>query len=178
MRPTTVRLSAAGFSPWIPVNRLQANFNVGIVVYLSSGASLTYSVQHTMDNLYDIQPCAITRSTTVATLKQTNHGLSVADWIQVFSAGDANLNGSSSGNAVASVVDANNITYTVSNTGATADTGFSTVSKARVLDNLTLTGMTVRGDGNYVNPITAVRLKITSYSSGFADMNVIQGLGA
>lgn len=174
MRPITVRLGAAGFTQWIQVNRLQTSFNVGLAVILSSGANLTYSVQHTFDDIHVGSPCSITRSGTAATLKLVNHGLSVADWVQVISSGSTNLDGSY---AVASVVDADNITYTVANSGATADTGSAIVYKARVFPNLTLQGLTASGDGNYISPIEACRLLISSYTGGFADLDVLQGRG-
>lgn len=174
MRPVRVRLSAAGFSPWVMIDRLQTDFSVGLGVLFSSGANLTCSVQHTFDDLHTANPCSITRSGTAATLKLVNHGLSVSDWIQVVSSGSTNLDGAY---AVASVVDADNITYTVVNTGATADTGSAIVHIGRVLPHLTLAGITASADGDYTAPIQACRLIVTSYTGGFVDLNVLQGAG-
>lgn len=172
MRPVKVRMAAAGYSQWIPVNRLQSNFNVSIAVVVSSGGVLTYTVQHTFDDIHAYSDRKITRSTTVATVNYTNHGLSVGDWAAVQGTGDSNLDGFQT---VASVVDANNFTYTVSNTGATAAIG--QVSIARVFPNLTMAGVSTSQDGNYVNPIMACRLYVSAYTSGSAELLVLQGFG-
>jgi hypothetical protein len=62
MRPTSVTVSATGSSAWIPVDYTQANFNVGISVDVSAGASLTWVVQVTMDDVFDstVTPVAFT----------------------------------------------------------------------------------------------------------------------
>lgn len=179
MRPITVRVSSATFSPWIPLNRLQRSFAVGIGVKLSSNANLAYAVQHTYDQLYsDVWAqnfVKISRTTTVATVTtKVNHGLLVGDWIQILNAGDPNLNGEYS---VASVTSQTVFTYTVANTGAAADTGQATLQSARVFDNVILpTGTTTSGDTNYSDPVVAVRLLVGTYVAGYADMNVIQGV--
>jgi len=175
MRPQTVRMAAAGYSGWVPVDRLQNNFNVYVGVKLSSGAVLTYTVQYTSDDLWKYMHCEISRSTTTATLKLINHGLSVGDNINVQGSGSSNLDGSYQ---VASVVDADNITYTVSNTGATADTGDAKVSIGRVFSHITLVDQTASADGNFVNSIQACRLYVSAYTSGLADMTVLQGTPA
>lgn len=62
MRPTSVTVSATGASAWIPVDWTQANFNVGITVDVSAGATLTWVVEMTSDNIYDstVTPTAFT----------------------------------------------------------------------------------------------------------------------
>ncbi len=174
MRPIRIRQGAAGFTQWIQLNRMAENFNVGLSAVLSSGASMTYSVQHTFDDIHYYVPCSISRTTTAATLTLAGHGLSVNDWVGVISSGSTNLDG---GFNVASVVDANNITYTVANSGAAADTGSALVAIARVFNHLTLAAVTASGDGNYISPVEAVRLNITTYGSGFADLLILQGRG-
>lgn len=52
-RPTSITVSSVAASAWIPVNYKQTPFNVGLGVVLSAGASLTYTVQHTFDNIQD-----------------------------------------------------------------------------------------------------------------------------
>lgn len=61
MRPTSVTVSATGNSAWIPVDYRQAPFNLGIMVDVSAGASLTWVVQMTMDDIFDssITPTAV-----------------------------------------------------------------------------------------------------------------------
>lgn len=53
MRPTSVTVSATGTSAWIPVDYTQANFNVGITVDVSAGASLTWVVEVTSDDIFN-----------------------------------------------------------------------------------------------------------------------------
>lgn len=179
-REKTVRLSAAGFSEWIGVNFQQANgsFATGLGVKLSSGASLTYSVQHTMDNLYkaeaDSYSWSAARSTTTGTITRVNHGLSVGDYT-FFPGGPAPFN---TAYAVASVVDADSFTITVANSGVTAVAwGAYQIHTARVFSHEDLAGETASADGNYAFPPRAIRLLISSYSSGFADLTVIQAGG-
>lgn len=178
MRPITVRQSAAGFTQWIPVNRLQTDFDVGIGVEISSGGSLTYSVEHTFDQLYsdlwNLNFVKIARATTTATVTtKTSHGLTAGDWVQILNSGSSVLDGTFS---VATVGSATTFTYTVANSGPTADGGLATLQSARVFPNIILAGVTTRGDTNYSAPIVAVRLNVTTYGSGFADMQVIQGV--
>lgn len=181
MRPVTVRVASVTFSPWIPVDRLQKNFNVGLSVSVSSGATLTYSVQHCFDLIY-LNPnpsnfVKITRTTTSANVLKVNHGLSVGDWVKIWNSGSSNLDWAEKGAAVATVVDADNFTYTVSNTGATADTGFATLQSARVFNHITMDGVVDASmDGNYISPVMAVRLNVSAWTDGFADLQVLQGL--
>ena len=172
MRPQRVTLSAAGFSPWLNINRMpQGNFGVALGVRLSSGASLTYSVQHTMDQLYEpTREWSAARTTTTGTITRVNHGLSVGDWVQMDAAAPFNT-----AYSVASVVDADNFTVTVANSGITAVAkGASNLWIARVSETSGMSAQTASKDGNYTFPPTACRLAITTYASGFADLDVRQ----
>ncbi len=62
MRPTSVTVSATGSSNWIPVDYAQSTFNLGIQVDVSGGASLTWVVQMTSDDIFDpnVTPTAFT----------------------------------------------------------------------------------------------------------------------
>ena len=40
--------------------------------------------------------------------------------------------------------------------------------------NATLAAQTANGDGNYAFPVTAIRLNVTSYTSGTATLTIIQ----
>lgn len=173
MRPQTVRLASATFSPWIVLDHLVQGFVVGLGVKLSSNGNLTYSVQHTFDNILqdEVLNTSLTRSTTTATLTKTNHGLSVADYIKVSGAG-APFDGEY---AVASVVDQNSITYTVLNSGLTTSTNQPRFVYARLFTHLTLAAQTTSQQGNYVAPPIATRLIVSSYTAGYADFTVIQG---
>lgn len=170
MQPIQLRLSAAGFSDWIPLARLLGSgFAVGLGVKMSSNGNLTYSVQHTMDYLYNPTQPPIARVTTTATVTWTNHGLSVNDWVYVWGAG-APLDGQF---AVAAITDQNNFTYTVANSGATGS-GVAWVETARVFEHATLTAKTASADGNYEFPPSACRLAVTTYVAGYVDLTVIQ----
>jgi hypothetical protein len=171
MRPTQVTVSAAGVSPWLPINRYQLPFSVGLGVTLSSGASLTWKLQHTFDDPQETYACQITRSGTTATVTLTDHGLVANDSVTVVGAG-APLDGTYT---VASVVDANSFTYTVANSGATASAPGSKLAKHRVFDHAQMTGLTAAEDGNYAFPVCAVRLNVTSYTSGKATLTILQG---
>lgn len=59
MRPTSVTVSSATSSAWIPVDYTQNNFNVGI--FISMTGTATWSVQVTSDNIFDptVTPVAI-----------------------------------------------------------------------------------------------------------------------
>ena len=109
MRPVSEALSSQAISDPIVVNMEQADFKLGLFVALSSGASLTYSVQHTGDSPVDFS---------------------------------------------------SNSDY---NTNATWH------------DTLGLTGNTATDDGNIIVPVRAVRLNVTSYTSGSATITVLQG---
>lgn len=105
MRPITVTVSSQTASAVIPLDTYQDPFNVSIGVVLSAGASLTYSVQHTFDNVF-----------------ASNFNPSTATWF----------------------------------------------------NNSGLTAKTTSLDGNYNMPVTAIRLNVTTHSSGSATMTVIQ----
>lgn len=53
MRPIRLAVSSATTSPVVVLNQYTTPFNVGIAVTLSAGASLTYKVQHTFDDVFD-----------------------------------------------------------------------------------------------------------------------------
>jgi hypothetical protein len=52
-RPKRKTLSAAGATSPIPLNLHISPFNVGFAVDLSAGATLTYTVEHTFDDVFD-----------------------------------------------------------------------------------------------------------------------------
>ena len=165
--PTKQTLSAAGVGPWLPLSDHQTPFNVAIGCVCSSNINATYSVEYAHDSVIVSQACSISRSGTVATLTLTNHGLTTNDSVIVRGSGDANLDGTF---AIASVVDQNNITYAVSNTGA-----LSALAKAvpmRVFTHSTLNGKTANADGNIAFPVQAIRLHITAWVAGYVTMIV------
>ena len=62
MRPVRLSVGAQADSAVIPMDIYQDPFNVSIGVVLSAGASLTYSVQHTFDDVFakDFNPATAT----------------------------------------------------------------------------------------------------------------------
>lgn len=52
MTPTSVSVSSAASSAWIPVDHKKNPFSIGLGCVLPSG-TLTYKVQHTFDNIFD-----------------------------------------------------------------------------------------------------------------------------
>ena len=196
MRIVKVSLNAAGFSQWIPVDYVEAWFGIGVAVIPSEDANLTYSVQHTFDptaaieSTYGGQNISISRAGTVATVTDTGtqgfgHGLTTGDNAIIKSSGSSYLDSplTSIGNGelgrqVASTPSPTTYTYTVSNSGPTADGGNAKCSRLRVFPHATLNGQTTRGSGSYNYPVRAVRLYISSYTAGYADFIVVQGNAA
>lgn len=176
MRPVYVTMSAQGNSAWVRLNDLQIAFTVGLAVIPSSGASLTATVQHTFDDpsIDRRHAVSIARVTTTATVTDANHGLSVGDSAVITGSGDANLDGD---REVITVVDANNYTYTVANTGAAASGPSVMAANFRVFPHATLAALAARADGNYAFPPQACRLRLPTFVSGRCELIIVQGMG-
>ena len=176
MRPVTVRLSAAGVSPWIPLDYIQTSFSVGLAVLLSTNGNLTYSVQHTSDELWDrTEQFTGARVTTTMSITKTNHGLRVGDWFQIQGNAAAPFFGEY---AVAAITSESIFTATVANSGLTTmPLSGAWLSTARVMPHATLAALTASANGNYAFPPRACRLAVTSYTAGYVDLTVIQGHG-
>lgn len=168
MRPATVRLSAAGFSSWIPLNRYSSAFGVGLGVVFSSNGNATASVQHTFDDIFERTNVNMSRSMTSLSITKTNHGLSVDSWAMI--SGGTIWDGQY---AVASITDQNTFVVTVADTGATSGVGY--IQTARVFNHSVLAGITDDADSNYSAPPRACRLIITTFVAGYVDLNVISG---
>jgi hypothetical protein len=174
MRPVTYTLSAAGAGLWIPLDYISTPFNVGIGVTLTPGAVLTYTVEHTFDDLFDrLQIAALSRVAGVATLDfLAAHGLRNGDWVGVDAAGapfDTEL-------GVVTVVDADTITYPVVNSGplSVLPASFVRARKARVFPHEFLVSQTANQDGNYAFACRATRLNVTAYTGGSATLAIVQ----
>ena len=170
MNVQSVRVSAAGVSAWIPVNRAQRAFGIGFGCSISNGAALTYKVQHTISDLQAARTVTISRSTTTATVTDTAHGLVVGDSVVVTGSASSALDGTF---AVASIIDADNYTYTCANSGPAA--AVAQLTRLHVFDHATVTGKSASSDGNYAYNVTAIRLNVTAYTSGSVLMEVNQG---
>lgn len=173
MRPISVRLAAVGNSAWLQLNRVAQSYWTSLGVSLSSGANLTYSVQHTTDDIHErFTEFSITRSTTTATIKLAGHGLSVNDWVMGVGIG-APFEGEF---AVASVSDADTLTITVADAGLSARVN-GALHKARVVTHDILAGKQVSAESNYSFSPIACRLAVTAHTAGTADLKVVQGRG-
>ena len=182
MKQTQVTVGSQTFSPWIPLNPLKPTFATGLFVGLTGTVSLTYKVQHAVPTNTNGECLPIsgndagvltklTRSTTTATLVWPDHGMTTADSIIVEGA-STEMNGTF---AIAGITDANTLTYTVTNAGATvAGAGFK-VLLLKVFDHDVLTGKTTADDGNYAFPVPFCRLNVTTWASGKATLVVVSG---
>lgn len=171
MRPTSVRVDAAESSAWIPINRYATSIAILAAVLFSTNKNLTVSVEYCTDPLVP-QPVRASRSTTTLTITLANHGLTTSDWINL-SQFDAALDGNYK---VASVTNENVFTVTVANTGATTSSGTNAqVIPMRVFTHDVLAGLTADASSNFTVPPTAVRLTCSSYTAGYADLNLISG---
>lgn len=171
MRPIRVRLSATGYTPWIQVDRIVPNFNIGLSVIISNGGSATYTVQHTFDDIHQFYPVNISRSTTTATATfQFDPAVIAGDSIFVIGTGIANFDGYQQVTGAAG----NGVDYTVANSGATSS-GSGQASIIRPFNHITLVSQTANADGNYISPISAIRLSATIVS-GVVDLLILQGV--
>jgi len=146
-------------------------YSICLGVKLTSGASLTYSVQHTFDNPWQSSiDWSASRSTTTGTITKIAHGLSVADWVQFDAAAPFNAS-----YAVAGYTDADTFTVTVANSGATSvGWGSAQIHTAKVFNHQNLVSKTSSDFDNYAFPARACRLIITSYTSGSAELTVVE----
>lgn len=181
MRQQVVELDQAGVSPWLLVDnrRHGTDFNLGIRVDLQTASDLTYSVEATKDrNAVERvrSDLAIARVTTTATGTLLDHGLKTGDSVRIYDTNFTSHNPEPNleGLFTITVVDKDVFTYTVVDTGAVA------ASPARILtfsvhDLLpALTSNTVADNDLLVEPVSAVRLNITSFTAGSAKLTVLQ----
>jgi hypothetical protein len=194
MRPVKVTMNAAGYSPWVPIDYIESWFGVGLGVVLSEDGSLTYSVQFTMDdpridNNDLTSLVSISRTTTVATVTDAGpfglgHGLTTGDSVLIKGSGSPNLDSKSAsigaslgdvGYNVASTPSTTTFTYTVANSGAAASVANNTyIARLRIFTHATLAAQTTRQNGSLNYPVKAVRLYVSAYSAGFAELLILQ----
>ena len=151
------------------VDSKQAPFNVAFSVNVQGTG--TFTVEHGYADFINKKNPKITRSTTTATMTLPTHGLKVGDSLIVGGAG-APLDGTY---AVASVTDANTVTYTVANSGATANADGAWCVPVRVFPHSTVAAQTTSQDGNYAFPCNCVRMRITVAGAGNYAFHVNQG---
>jgi hypothetical protein len=137
---------------------------------MAGGGSGTYSVEHGFTD-FAKQPCTISRTTTTATMTLMNHGLKTGDSLNVQNAG-APLDGVY---PVATVSDANTVTYTVANSGVSASDPAAYVVPIRVFPHATVAGSTTSADSNYAFPVNCIRARVSSAGAGLLVFHVNQG---
>lgn len=177
MRPVVQR-AIAGIvkSPWVMLNYLGLSFNVGLYAVPSSGSTLTYTIQYSPGGSQDPIKGTVTRVAAVATAIIPNHGLTAGatpDSVVVQGAGvpfDGTFD-------VASVVDANTITYAVANSGPLQSTGDVSFLPMPVFTVTGMSAQAARATGSLTNPAGAVRANITANTGGTLDLWIEQGLG-
>ena len=167
MRRTSVSLSAAGVSNWIPLNTHAAHPTVGLAVVLNSTGNLTYDVEHTFSDLANVQEISISRSTTTATVTHVAHGLVTGDCAVILNTGTTNFDG----NRTVTVTGVDTYTFTCANSGVTSASGKSV--PLNVFNHGTLAAQITSQDGVYDAPISACRLNVTAHAAGTATLTVI-----
>lgn len=177
MKPI-LRQGALGFSVPIPVDYRSAPFAIGVMGIPSSNATLTWTVQHTLDDpgpdgAFPVTYSQTTTTITVTDTRQfngiTGHGLSVAD--SVFLNGIA---GTPDGAyQVATVV--SQTQYTVTSAVSQTASGNAIAHNFRWDNHVSLVNLTGRQDGNYAFPVRALRLNISAYTAGYMDLIILQG---
>jgi len=161
--------NAAGLSDFYPVSNYGEWNGQGIQLHISDGASLPYSLEFTNSPLGNKLPISVSRTTTTATATfKVNHGLQVGDVVVVGGIREDNLVGNFK---VASVPAADQVTYTVADTGATSAEGGYAVPLA-VDTNADADGVTGDVVTNFVLPPSAFWVNVTSYTSGRVTANI------
>lgn len=183
--PVQVALGANGNSVWVPHDPWQTPFCLTLAGFVSAGASLTWAVQYTCDDIYAYRDISISQTTTVITVTdpgppvQTSfgvaaatqgHGLSVNDWYKIEGSGLPNVDGEY---AVATVPTAT--TLTLASAFSQSVAGAAKGSGARVFPHATLVAQTGRATGNYAFPAKASRLTVSGFASGVAFLEFLQG---
>jgi hypothetical protein len=186
MHLTPQTLSAAGDSTWIVPHPLPISTQIGLALTFTSNANLTANVQYTYDDTMQTpRLVTLARAATVLTITDNNHGLNVGDAIQLSNpAADPNniWDGGGPGGTpynIATIVDQNNYTVTVANSGSAA--GGGAVRSFRLFLHPTLKAISgvppVRIDGSLGWPLGAIRLNVSAYTAGSVTLTVQEAKG-
>lgn len=185
--PVSVVLAAVGTSIVVPLSYLSNGIAIAVAGLLSSDNSgITYSIQHTMDDMTDdaCRSVLISRTTTTATVTDPLHGMVSGDTVIIDNSGDANLDSPVDAQKrpfpiQVTVTDVNTYTYTVANTGAAASKPTVRAKRQRWFSLTALTGATTRIYQAFTGqPITGLRLIITARTAGSVEMLIIQTSGS
>jgi hypothetical protein len=194
MRISRSTLSGTGvqYTPWVPVNYLQLNFNVALYGLPSAAISgLAYSAQYTADDQSELRPISWTQSTTTVTIndpvyqrtpgaQSLPHGMSTGDSVTIQGSGTGVLaNGTQAVgfDGTYQVTVTSPTQYTITVTPSQTASGQGTVTLARVFTTTGIPAATaIRANTNLNQPATAVRLAVATMTGGTLDFLVIQGV--
>ena len=166
MRPIRKTVAAAAIGDWIPVNRRSWG-NIGFTVNPQPSAAGTYAVQFTESQLQNgTKKVPISRSTTVLTVNLVNHGGAVGDDAAVTESGDYD-----GVLVIASVVDADNFTVTVS---ASGDSRSATIAVVIADDVAGFTAASGKDSGLINASVVAIRLNCTNSTTAAHDILINQ----
>lgn len=188
-------LNAAGFSPWVPLNYLQLNFNVGLYVLPSAAATgASFSVQYTPDDQSNgspsQRPVNYTQAANTVTITdgtyQSNpgsqealpHGLTTGDSVTLTETGVSVPGGFTNFDGTYTATVTSPTVYTVAVTPSqTVANGTAKVIRERIF---TTTGIpaasAARIATNLTQPCAAVRLAVAALTTGTLEFIVIQGV--
>lgn len=178
MKPQSVSVSSATTSAWVPLDRAQAAFGVGFNVDLNSTASgITFSIQHTFDDLGKKQIGTISRTLNTVTITTgAVHNLNTGDSVVVLNANQLMNSTGLDGQYTVTVSSPTVFTYTSAVSGTVNTSGMAIeMILLRVQSHSSIVGSTASVDGNYAFPITAMRLNLTAWTAGTATLTVNQG---
>ena len=181
MRPTSVSLSAAGYSNWIPVDYLARSFGIGFGCALSNGAALTFSVQHTFDDPgpQGSRPVTVvTAGSTTATVTDLSMPTSalpvVGDGVVIQGSGSSIIDGQWN---IASIISATQYTVTLGQSSTLTSQLGTLANTLRAWPHAVVSGVSSRIDGNYAFPIQALRLYVSAYTSGSVSLTLLTPSG-
>lgn len=184
MRLTPKTLGANGVSDWTVAGPLLSSpGGLSIDLTFSADANLTASCQYTYDDPSQspVLNVALARTGTSLNVNLPQHNLIVGDAVDLLNGTVGTWNGQGkTGYAVATVVDENNFTVTVANSGPASDT--SQARTYRLFLHPTLKNLSgvppTRTDGTFNWQIAAFRLLVSGWTAGKATLGGSQGLGS
>ena len=177
MKYAQVIQSAVGATAWVPVDPSQNAFGVGFNIDLDSAASgITYTIQHTFDDVGHKVNATISRSgTTVTVTVPEGHGLNTGDSAVILNANQVTGASGLDGTYDVTVSSTTVFTYTSGTSGTVGTFTGIEIVPLRVQPHSSIVGAATSTDGNYAFPIRAMRLNMTARTAGSATLTVWQG---
>lgn len=170
MRPHmfSINTAATGQTPWHFLDYRANPFSVSVRCDTNGGTG-SYVVEHGFSDMVR-RNIVINRTSTTATVEIQDHKLGAGDNLIITGCGTT-FDGTW---AIASVPNANQVTFTVPDSGAAYATGFAI--GVHVFPHSVLgTAQTTAKDGNYAFPVQCVRMRITVSGAGSYTFLVNQG---